>query len=156
MSPSYRDRCYLKKPFPSSSFVLDLKTHCSLQIKPCVPQNIPYNNHHQQCILWKGHQRHSPSRVCGCDSNQRQDFQGEASWPRNVLWFASQVRLLQLSEGKRRKLDAAGWKSPYEIGLHSPEGVLFIITGVQCFLRGLGQRSRKSTELIGAPAWVIM
>lgn len=113
------------------------KTHCPPQIKWTKTKS--QRSHVTSTIenVYCGHrQRHSPTWVCGCNSNQRQDFQGEAGWPRNVLWFASQVSLFQLSEGKRRELDTAGGKSPDKIGLHSTEGVLFFIIGMQCFLGG--------------------
>jgi hypothetical protein len=55
--------------------------------------------------------------------------------------------LFQLSEGKRRKLNVAAWKSPYKIGFHSSERVFLFITGMQCFLRGLRQKFKKAHRI---------
>lgn len=155
--------CHQYFPAPScETFLLKClilqrqKPHCPPQIKWA--KNKPQRSHVTSTIEnvhCEHHRRHSPTWVCGRNSNQRQDFQGEAGWPRNVLWFASQVSLFQLSEGKRRKLDTAGGKSPDKIGLHPTEGVLFFITGMQCFLGGLGKSSTESTELIKSPVCVI-
>lgn len=147
---------FLRNISAKMSHPAETKTHCPPQIKWA--KNKPQRSHVTSTIenvYCEHHRRHSPTWVCGRNSNQRQDFQGEAGWPRNVLWFASQVSLFQLSEGKRRKLDTAGGKSPDKIGLHPTEGVLFFITGMQCFLGGLGKSSTESTELIKSPVCVI-
>lgn len=109
-------------------------------------QKIIDNNHHLKHKMRKCHPDHSPTGVCGSDSNQGQNLQGEAGRSLNILWFTFQVSLFQLPEGKRGKLDTAARKSPYKIGFHSSERVFLFITGMQCFLRGLRKMFEKHSN----------
>ena len=116
---------------------------CSNQAMSHKTQKITDNHHHLKYKMGKCRQGHSPTGVCGSDSNQGQNLQGEAGWSLSVLQFTFQVSLFQLSEGERGKLDTAARKSPYKIGFHSSQRVFLFISGMQCFLRGLRQKFKK-------------